>query len=87
MLGISIFAVIMTYVTFGIFHALDKMGKHISSYSDKSMEDAPKLTIEDMYSPTINCLHSSKWAIHILFWCQITLSIRRNLCLPTILSI
>lgn len=51
MLGISIFAVIMTYVTFGIFHALDKMGKHISSYSDKSIEDAPKLTIEDMYSP------------------------------------
>lgn len=51
MLGISILAVILTYVTFGIFHAFNKMSKHISSYSGKSMEDAPKLTIEDMYSP------------------------------------
>nr|WP_295352976.1 hypothetical protein [uncultured Prevotella sp.] len=50
MLGISIFAVILTYVTFGIFHALDKAGKHISSYSDKSMEDAPKFIVEKMYS-------------------------------------
>lgn len=51
MLGISIFALIMTYVTFGIFHVFGKMGKRISSYSGKSVEDAPKLTIEDMYSP------------------------------------
>ena len=32
MLGISIFAVIMTYVTFCIFHAFGKMSKHISSF-------------------------------------------------------
>ena len=51
MLGISIFAVIMTYVTFCIFHAFGKMSKHISSFSGKSEEDAPRLTIEDMYSP------------------------------------
>lgn len=35
MLGISILAVILTYVTFGIFHAFNKMSKHISSYSGK----------------------------------------------------
>ena len=35
----------------GIGYALNKMGRHISSYSGKSKEDAPKLTIEDMYSP------------------------------------
>lgn len=51
MVGTLIFSAVLTYATFVIFHALDKMGKHISSYSGKSMEDAPKLTIEDMYSP------------------------------------
>lgn len=75
MLGISIFAVIQTYVTFGIFHALDKAGKHISFYSDKSMEDAPKFIVEEMYSSIINCLYSSKRIIRILFWCQIILLI------------
>lgn len=51
MLGISIFSLFVVYAILGIGYALNKMGRHISSYSGKSKEDAPKLTIEDMYSP------------------------------------
>ena len=51
MLGILIFSAIAAFITLGVGHTLDKMGKHVSSYPHKSMEDAPKLTIEDMYSP------------------------------------
>lgn len=51
MLGISIFSLFVVYAIWGIGYALNKMGRHISSYSGKSKEDAPKLTIEDMYSP------------------------------------
>lgn len=51
MLGISIFSLFVVYAILGIGYALNKLNRHISSYSDKSMEDAPKLTIKDMYSP------------------------------------
>lgn len=51
MLGISIFSLFVVYAIWGIGYALNKMGRHISSYSGRSKEDAPKLTIEDMYSP------------------------------------
>lgn len=50
MLGTLFFSLIAAYITLGVGYALDKMSKHISSCSGKSMEDAPKLTIEDMYS-------------------------------------
>nr|DAT97524.1 MAG TPA: hypothetical protein [Caudoviricetes sp.] len=51
MLGISIFSLFVVYAILGIGYTLNKMGRHISSYSGKSIEDAPKLTVEDMYSP------------------------------------
>ena len=84
MLGISIFSLFVVYAILGIGYALNKMGRHISSYSGKSKEDAPKLTIEDMYSPNNKLSYSSRTEIHILYWYQIIVLIRKNLCLPTI---
>lgn len=54
MVGILTFSAIAAFITLGVGHTLDKMGKHVSSYPHKSMDDAPKLTIEDMYSPNNN---------------------------------
>ena len=87
MLGISIFAVIMTYVTFCIFHAFGKMSKHISSFSGKSEEDAPRLTIEDMYSPNNKLSSFFKMGNSYSILGQITLSTRKKLWLPIIPSI
>ena len=44
MLGISIFALIMTYVTFGIFHAFGKLG---NSSCPASIASKPLFDIYD----------------------------------------
>jgi hypothetical protein len=54
MVGILIFSAIAAFITLGVGHTLNRMGKHVSSYPHKGMEDEPKLTIEDMYSPNNN---------------------------------
>ena len=54
MLGILIFAAVLTYGTFTLFHVLGKVGDSINSMPSKSVKDLPKLTIEDMYSPNNN---------------------------------
>ena len=54
MLGILIFAAVLTYGTYALFHVLGKVGDSINSVPRKSVKDLPKLTIEDMYSPNNN---------------------------------
>lgn len=54
MVGILIFSAIAAFITLSVGHTLNRMGKHVSSYPHKGMEDEPKLTIEDMYSPNNN---------------------------------
>lgn len=54
MVGILIFSAIAAFITLGVGHTLNRMGKHVSSYPHKGMEDEPKLTIQDMYSPNNN---------------------------------
>lgn len=57
MLGILIFAAVLTYGTFALFHVLGKVGNSINSVPSKSMREQPKLTVEDMYSPNNNLSH------------------------------
>lgn len=51
MLGILIFAAVLTYGTFTLFHVFGKVSDCINNAPSKSVRDLPKLTIEDMYSP------------------------------------